>query len=114
MADFNGVSGDDNFDGTESADTFFLQAGGNDNVRGLGGNDGFLFGGALTSADSVDGGTGTDSIAIQGNYAAGLTRGDIRNVETLVFLSGSDTRFGEPGSNRYSYTVATSDQNVAA
>jgi serralysin len=114
MSVFNGNPGDDSLDGSEGPDTFFLQNGGNDNVRGLGGDDGFLFGGALTSADIVDGGAGTDSVALQGNYTAGLTLGDIRNVETLVFLSGTDTRFGESGANRYSYNVATSDQNIAA
>ena len=114
MADINGSAADDSLDGTTGADIFFLQAGGNDSARGGEGEDGFFFGNALTSADSVDGGTGTDSLALQGDYAAGLALGDIRNVETLVFLSGSDTRFGEAGSNRYSYNVTSGDQNVGA
>ena len=44
--------------GTPQADFFDLSQGGDDNVSGLAGNDIFYFGGALTAADTVDGGAG--------------------------------------------------------
>jgi hypothetical protein len=102
------------FVGTGDGDTFLLQAGGNDRASGLLGNDGFYFGAALTSADSVDGGAGSDTVALQGNYSAGLTLGDIRDAEVFLLLSGTDTRFGDTAGNRYSYNISTTDANVAA
>ncbi|HEX4738402.1 MAG TPA: hypothetical protein VH331_12660, partial [Allosphingosinicella sp.] len=90
--------------------------GGNDTGIGGSGNDVFLFGASLNSADNVDGGAGTDQIAIQGDYwTAPLTLGaGVVSVESLVLLPGSDTRFGDPGTNFYSYNITTVDQNVAA
>jgi hypothetical protein len=113
MGSINGTPAGDSLGGGDGADTFLLQDGGDDSVGGGAGNDGFYFGAALTGAESVDGGDGIDSVALQGDYTAGLTLGDIRNVETLVFLSGADTRFGQSGEDRYSYMVKTVDENVA-
>ncbi|MDB5720920.1 MAG: hemolysin-type calcium-binding repeat family protein, partial [Alphaproteobacteria bacterium] len=107
-------AGNDDVTGGGGADTFFLQKGGNDRATGGGGDDGFFFGGALTAADTVDGGTGTDTVALQGNYAAGVTLSGIANVEFLSLLSGANTQFGEPGTNRFSYALTTTDSNVAA
>ena len=114
MGTYTGNSGPDVFDGTSGEDSFLLQSGGDDTARGADGDDGFFFGGALTSADSVDGGNGNDTVALQGDYTAGLTLGDIRNVEVMVLLSGSNTSFGESGANRYSYNITTVDSNIAA
>ena len=102
--------------GGAGADWFYLQAGGNDTVLGDAGNDVILFGASLTSADKVDGGAGTDQIALQGNYATtALTLGaDILNVELLGILNGADTRFGDSGTSFYSYNITTLDINVAA
>ncbi len=94
-------------------DNFFLQQGGNDTATGLGGNDGFYFGNALTSLDSVDGGSGTDSVALQGNYAGGVTLGNIVNVENLVPLAGNNTAFGDLSNSFYDYNITTIDANVA-
>ncbi|MEA3002626.1 MAG: hypothetical protein QOH81_1414, partial [Sphingomonadales bacterium] len=93
-----------------------LEDGGNDTAKGLGGNDVFLFGATMTSADKVDGGTGRDQIAIQGDYwTAPLTLGaNVVNTESLAILPGSDTRFGDPGTNSYDYNVTMVDANVAA
>ena len=102
------------FDGTSGEDSFLLQAGGDDTASGGDGDDGFYFGAALTSADAVDGGNGKDTLALQGDYTAGLTLGDIRNVEVMLLLSGSDTSFGETGANRYGYDITTNDANIAA
>ena len=111
-----GDSGDNTITGTAAGDIINLSQGGNDTASGLGGNDGFYFGAALTAADNVDGGAGTnDQVGLQGNYA-GLTLGanNLVNVEQLVLLSGTDTRFGDPGTNLYDYNLTTVDANVAA
>lgn len=101
--------------GTGGADFFIDTAGGNEDWTGLGGNDVFLFGATLTSADKVDGGAGADQLAIQGDYSSQLTLGTgIVGVEYMAILPGSDTRFGDPGTNSYDYNIKTVDQNVAA
>jgi Ca2+-binding RTX toxin-like protein len=93
-----------------------LEDGGNDTAKGLGGNDVFLFGATLTSADKVDGGAGSDQLAIQGDYwTSPLTLGaNVINIESLAILPGSDTRFGDTAGNLYSYNLTTLDVNVAA
>ena len=113
MTDFTGTAGVDTFTGGAGADNFFMQQGGDDVVAGLGGNDGFYFGAALTGNDDVDGGLGTDSLALQGNYA-GLALGDVVAVEVLIALAGNDTRFGDLAGNFYDYDITTADANVAA
>jgi VCBS repeat-containing protein len=98
------------FDGV--ADLFRFEQGGTDAGYGLGGNDGFYFGGSFDSTDGVDGGDGADTLALQGNTVA--TLGDVRNVEVLLALSGSDPRFGDVAGNSYDYDLTTTDGNVAA
>ena len=113
MADFTGGSGPDIFTGTGGDDNFLLQQGGNDSASGLAGNDGFYFGAALTTSDLVDGGSGTDSIALQGNYLA-LALGAINNVEVIALLPGNDTRFGDTSGAFYDYNITTADANLSA
>jgi Ca2+-binding RTX toxin-like protein len=36
------------------------------------------------------------------------------NVEAIVLVAGSNTAFGEPGTNRYDYSITSLDSNVAA
>ncbi len=101
--------------GGAGADLFRLDDGGVDQAFGNGGADGFFFGGAMTSEDQVDGGEGSDQLALQGVYA-GLTFGaaGLVNVETVVLLAGNDTRFIDPGGALLSYNLTTVDANVAA
>jgi Ca2+-binding RTX toxin-like protein len=111
-----GTSGNDVIVGTEGGDFFRLEQGGNDTATGLGGGDAFYFGNTLTANDHVDGGDGRDVVAIQGGaYAGGYTLGadNLVNVETLSILTGSDTRFGDPGTNLYDYNIITTNANVA-
>jgi VCBS repeat-containing protein len=113
----HGDSGNNILIGTPNPDIFLLHQGGNDTAYGLGGNDLFIFGAALTSQDAVDGGEGRDQIAIQGNYTGltALTLGTgVVNVESFVLIPGNNTNFGDPGTNTYSYHVTTVNQNVAA
>ena len=107
-----GDSGTNVITGTPQNDLFYLQQGGNDTANGLAGNDGFYFGAAYTAADTVDGGEGRDQVALQGNYA--LTLGTLTSIADLILLSGTDTRFGDPGTNLYDYALTSIDSNVAA
>ncbi|MEA3008920.1 MAG: hypothetical protein QOJ91_612, partial [Sphingomonadales bacterium] len=118
----NGVAGpgdwlmgdgtDNTITGTPQADTFVVSQGGNDTVIGLAGDDIFYFGGALTADDNVDGGLGVDTIVLQGDYSGGLTLdGSVTGVENISMLAGSNTNFGDPGTNHYDYDLTISDAN---
>ncbi|HEX8240755.1 MAG TPA: Ig-like domain-containing protein [Allosphingosinicella sp.] len=110
-----GNSSDNTISGTPNGDFFFVVQGGNDHLSGLGGDDIFFFGGAMTSGDDVNGGAGTDQIALQGDYSGGLTLGTgVVSVESIGLLPGSDTRFGAPGTQFYDYDITTVNENVAA
>ncbi|HEX8307639.1 MAG TPA: hypothetical protein VF645_04395, partial [Allosphingosinicella sp.] len=75
--DFRGNSANNVITGGGGNDFIRLQDGGDDTGIGGLGNDVFLFGGSLTGTDQVDGGSGTDQIALQGDYwgANALTLG---------------------------------------
>ncbi|TFI57723.1 calcium-binding protein, partial [Sphingomonas parva] len=108
----NGGSGPDDVTGGDGAELFMLDDGGDDEVFGGGGNDGFYFGGAYTPADAIDGGIGRDQVALQGDY--NLELGPLTGIEDLILLSGSDTRFGNAGTDSYDYLLTSRDSNVAA
>ena len=69
-----------------------LTLGGNDTVKGGGGNDAIDFGAAMTDQDSVDGGSGnSDTLYVAGNYSSGgtdplgaLGLSGVSNVERVV------------------------------
>lgn len=103
--------------GGAGVDVIDLRDGGNDFASGGAGNDGFLFGAALSSGDGADGGAGTnDQVILQGDYSAltVLPQYLLVNSEVLSLLSGSDTVFGGPGTDLFSYNLKTVDANVAA
>jgi Ca2+-binding RTX toxin-like protein len=113
--DFRGNAGNNVVSGGAGNDFLRLHDGGTDTAIGGLGNDVFLFGGTLTSADSIDGGAGIDQIAIQGNYSGGLTFGsNVVGIENLAILPGNDTRFGDPGTNLYDYVLTATNAMVAA
>jgi hypothetical protein len=111
-----GDSGNNVITGTPNGDFFFVNQGGNDDLKGLGGSDLFYFGNKMNSADKVDGGGGVDQIALQGDYSTVplILGANVVSIESLAILPGSDTRFGDPGTNHYSYDITTNDANVAA
>ncbi len=109
----HGTGGDDLVEGGDGGDALYLQHGGNDRVVGHDGADGIYFGGALTGLDVVDGGPGTDTLALQGVYAD-LLLGDIRDIEVLLTLSGSDARFGNATADPAQYGITSANGNVAA
>ncbi|HEU0099687.1 MAG TPA: M10 family metallopeptidase C-terminal domain-containing protein [Allosphingosinicella sp.] len=109
-----GNGGDNVVTGGAGSDTLRLQDGGNDTVFGGAGSDNIFFIGALTSADVVDGGAGIDTLVIQGPYGALVLTANITEIENISILGGSNTAFGEPGTNRYDYVLTTNNANFAA
>ena len=104
MTTFTGTSGADSFDGTSTADVFNLQQGGSDTAKGEGGNDTFNMGAALDAADHINGGSGTDTVSLDGDYSAGLTftSTTVVNVEVIKLAAG------------HSYNLKVNDATVAA
>jgi VCBS repeat-containing protein len=114
-----GTGGDNVINGTAANNVFDFSDGGADTGSGFDGVDSFYFGGAFTAADSVNGGGNRDALLLQGDYSAGVTLGtgtvsNIVDVESISLLSGSNTAYGEPGTNRYDYRLTMLDSNVAA
>ncbi|MEG3179556.1 beta strand repeat-containing protein [Sphingomonas sp. LT1P40] len=105
---FTGSAGADSLAGGGMNDSFDMSQGGDDSVSGGDGNDAFFFGAALTAADTVDGGAGTnDQLGLQGNYtgANALTLGanTIGGIELIGLLGGAGN----------GYAITTVDANVA-
>jgi len=94
----------DTLSGNSGNNVMNLTAGGNDTANGGGGNDIFNLGAALTAADRIDGGTGTDTLNLNGNYSAGvvLAATTLTNVETVNLAAG------------YSYKLTTNDATVGS
>lgn len=104
MTNFTGTSGNDSFTGTSSTDTFDLSQGGNDTASGQGGDDVFVMGGAFNAVDRLDGGSGSDTVVLNGNYTARVVfaADTMVNIETLKLAAN------------FTYKLATSDATVAA
>jgi hypothetical protein len=105
--------------GTPNRDVFRMEQGGDDHVSGLAGDDTFYFGAAFTSADFVDGGPGTDSLILDGDYSGGVTLGtgttpNMVNVETLSLVPARSIAFDGSAAGSHSYRITTVDGNVAA
>ena len=92
-------------------DLIVLDDGGADTVDAGSGNDYIYYGAALTGADVTNGGAGTDTLGLLGNYSAGglgaiaFTASNLIGVERLALYTGG-------GTNNYSVTM--NDANVAA
>ncbi|MFN3387859.1 MAG: beta strand repeat-containing protein, partial [Allosphingosinicella sp.] len=114
-----GVGEDLIFDG--SAETngslWFFAGKGTDNLTGGAQSDVFLFrdGGRFTADDRIDGGAGTDQLALRGNYSTQIVMqaDTIKNVEAIALLSGNNTHYG-PFAGNFSYNLLMHDGNVAA
>lgn len=112
---FTGRVGRDAIDGGAGNDQFLLEQGGDDSASGSAGEDLFYYGAAYTSADSNNGGAGTqDVVVLQGDYSVTMGASSLVDVEYLVLYSGTTTRFGDVADNRYDYDVTMVDANVGA
>jgi len=99
-----GGAGNDTITGGAKADTFHLEKGGNDTALGGGGNDTFYLGSAFTRDDAVDGGTGHNTVVLEGmgDDAISFTAATMTGIETLVLGAG------------HFYTLTTNNATVAA
>jgi VCBS repeat-containing protein len=95
--------------GTNTPDVFLMHDGGNDTALGNGANDFIYFGGALTSADTIDGGAGEDTLALLGDYSLVLGANQLNGIERLVLYSGAQI-----AGPHVDYTLATTDAAVGA
>jgi VCBS repeat-containing protein len=68
---------------------------GNDTVHAGGGNDSINVGAFLTAADTLDGGAGSDTLYLNGDYSAQVTFGSttISNIESIVMAAGHSYNF---------------------
>ncbi|HXL98473.1 MAG TPA: hypothetical protein VN932_00980, partial [Rhizomicrobium sp.] len=98
-----GGAGDDTISAGAGNDTI-NGGGGVDVLSGGDGNDKFNLGANFNAADQIDGGTGTDTVILSGDYSAGVVFGaaTMINVETLQLLAG------------HSYALTLNDATVAA
>lgn len=89
-------------------DLIVLDGGGNDRVESGGGSDYLYFGGAFTNGDSVDGGAGTNTVGLVGDYTITFDADDLVSVEKLAVYSSGDAN--APAG----YRLTVVDANVAA
>jgi Ca2+-binding RTX toxin-like protein len=115
--DFRGSAGDNVVIGGGGNDFLRLYDGGDDRAHGGDGNDVILFGAAMSWTDFVEGGAGLDQLVLQGHYVGGsalLFGGGVVSIENIAILPGDDTRFGDPGTNHYDYSLTLQDSTVAS
>jgi Ca2+-binding RTX toxin-like protein len=91
---FLGGMGNTNVTGGAGNDSFH-GAGTNATLNGGGGNDTFYFGGAFDGTDTIDGGTGTNLIRLDGDYSAGLTFGatSLQNISDIILVHGTGNSY---------------------
>lgn len=86
------------------SDSFDITKGGNDHVTGGASSDSITAGAALTAADTISGGAGSDTLFLSGDYSGGLVFGatTISGIEKIILGTGN------------SYNLTTNDANVAS
>jgi Ca2+-binding RTX toxin-like protein len=104
MTTFTGNAGDDSFTGGAANDIFNIFQGGNDTAVGGDGSDKFNLGAAFTRFDSLDGGTGSDTLFLSGDYSVRVTflATTMVNIEKITLATG------------FTYNLRTHDATVAA
>ncbi|HEX2589873.1 MAG TPA: calcium-binding protein, partial [Rhizomicrobium sp.] len=99
-----GGGGDDVLIGGRLGDVFDLTQGGTDTVSGGNGDDIIRMGRTLRSNDSIDGGAGSDTLNLNGDYPNRIALGptSIRNIETIFVAA------------HHSYELTLDNANVAS
>lgn len=92
---FVGSKKNDHFKGFAGDDNFAMTKGGNDTVEGGQGNDIFDFGAAFTRNDQVAGGSGADTVMLDGDYISVtvLETTSLAGVETIKLATGNSYVF---------------------
>jgi serralysin len=109
-----GGGGHDLLDGRGGDDILDLSHGGGEAGYGGEGNDIIFFGGQFDANDRAHGGDGTDTLVLQGNYAALYLHNEIMTgVEGISLQSGTITRWGQSGANSYDYVLTASEATAA-
>lgn len=109
-----GTGGGDIITGGATKNYFDLSLGGSDQVTGGLANDGFFMGDQLDAGDRLDGGAGNDDqLGLSGDTVVVLQDATIRNIETLVVLSGRGIPVREGAPPDYHYDITGADGNVA-
>ena len=85
-------AGNDVLTGGAGNDHFVVSAGGTDTVHGGAGDDTINAGAMLTAADAFDGGSGTDTLVLKGDYSSGVVFNatTLTNVEVIALTAGHD------------------------
>lgn len=96
--------GNDHLTGGAQSDLLHIDSGGDDTVSGLDGDDTIFAGAAFGAADHIDGGAGTDTLELFGDYTGAVNMASLtlRNVEIIKLDAG------------FNYSLQMNDGNVAA
>ncbi|HTQ13094.1 MAG TPA: calcium-binding protein [Rhizomicrobium sp.] len=100
-----GGAGNDVLTGGNGNDIFDLGHGGSDTASGGGGDDVFQMGGTLDPHDAIDGGSGSDTLVLDGlgtNSSVTLLAGTLTSIEKIVMHGG------------YDYSLTAADGNADA
>ncbi|MGN7439056.1 MAG: beta strand repeat-containing protein [Alcanivorax sp.] len=100
---FIGLDGNDDITGSDQRDIFIV-ANGNNIMAGENGNDDFIFEGALTGENTVDGGAGTDRI-FGSDGDDSFTLAGISSINTINMGDGNDTIYGTTGDDTYNFAA---------
>ncbi len=93
-----GGASNDVLTGGAGNDTFHLENGGNDTANGHGGDDIFEMGSAFTAGDTIDGGTGSNTIEFnQTNVGLDFNSSNLANIQNIQF-DESGTAVSDTGS----------------
>jgi hypothetical protein len=92
-------------------DTFFGGGIGGNRLAGGGGNDHFVFGGKFDGSDTVDGGIGSNTVTLNGNFSEGVVFGAaaLTNIQTLELHRGHDYNITLDANNLLADTHLTVD-----
>ncbi len=97
-------AGNDHLTGGAGNDKFELALGGDDFASGGAGDDTFVLGAALNASDRLDGGSGFNTLSLDGDYSAGIVLGSptVTHIQRVQLASGhsyslSDTFLSDSG-----------------